>query len=190
MLETRNMNDLIKTLQIFDLDETFFRMPSYAAKKQVEKEELMFNGPYEFYDHPKSICTDSYNIQLIGPVYEAWKRGSSLTDHATVLITHRVKNLKEEVHSLLKSRGVEFDETYFLGRVSSKTEIAKKLIHDLPKLEIVEIYEDSIEQLGAYQELFKQLDFKLEVRLYIVDKSKMFRLEDFKISEKTRIRLI
>ena len=64
----------IKVLQVFDLDETFFRMPGYTSKKSVESEGLTFSHPYDFYDHPASLCENAHNIQLIGPVYEAWKR--------------------------------------------------------------------------------------------------------------------
>lgn len=192
MLETSNMKNSVTALQIFDLDETFFRMPGYTGKKQAEKEELKFDTPYSFYDHPKSLCDDTYHIQLIGPVYEAWKRGASQEDHATMLITHRVKELEGEIHRLLSSRGVSFDFTYFLGRVSSKTSSADAIMQQLPNLEQIEVYEDSIEQLYEYQEFFGKLNWPrpLTIKLYIVDKSRMFRIENFKISEKTKIQLI
>jgi hypothetical protein len=74
----------------------------------------------------------------------------------------------------------------------------QEVIKTLSNLETVEIYEDSIDQIIRYQEFFQYLDEllhinnkkSLESKIYIVDKSKMYRIENVKLSEKKRITLI
>lgn len=184
-----------KVLQIFDLDETFFRMPSYASKKSVESNNLKFSHPYDFYDHAASICEDTYNIQLIGPVYDAWKKSNSLPSHATALITHRVEELKGDVYKILEKRGISFDSTFFLGRKTSKADTLIKLIDQYPYLDEINIYEDSIQQLEVYQALENRLILASnriypKFNMYIVDKSKMYKIKNIEISEEQRIELI
>jgi len=190
---------IIKTLQIFDFDETIVRAPGYTSKKQVESKELQFNQPYEFYDHPKSLCEDTHNIQLISPVYDAWKNGSEDSTVYSVLITHRVQSLSEKVTSILNDRGVKLDKMFFLGRTKRKIDIAEELVKSLPSVVSIEIYEDSIQQIFAYQTFFARLNTErvwkegkneIEIKIYIVDKSKTYRIENILLTEEKRIKLI
>lgn len=190
--------DKVTILQIFDLDETLFRMPGYTSKKHVESEDLKFETPYSFYDHPASLCEDSHNIQLVGAVYDFWKEGFAKPEIASVLITHRVAELEPQVTAILDKRDIVFDKMFFLGRVTPKVDKVKELLEKLPNLTEIRVFEDSIEQLDKYQDFFQGLNNLLyidkkpyiEIKLYIVDKSKMYRIENFKLSEKTRIQLI
>lgn len=183
------------TLQIFDLDETLFRMPGYTSKTYVESLGYGFGNPYEFYDHPKSLCEEVHNIQLIKPVYDFWKEGLGKDDVASVLITHRVAALEPEVTRILEKRGIVFDKMFFLGRVKSKTDAVAEVLTKLPNVKEIRVFEDSIQQLGLYQDYFHYMNSiqawaeepLIEIKLYIVDKSKMYRIENFKLSEKTRI---
>ena len=185
----------IKVLQVFDLDETFFRMPGYTSKKSVESEDLKFSHPYDFYDHPASLCEDAHNIQLIGPVYAAWKKGHLDPEQATALITYRVEELREEVFNILSRREIEFDSSFFLGRKTSKADTLLALIAQYPYLDEVHIYEDSIQQLDIYQRLEKRLMISSnriypKFHMYIVDKSKMYKIKNIDLSEEQRIDLI
>ena len=190
--------DKVTILQIFDLDETFFRMPGYTSKKHVEKEDLKFDTPYSFYDHPASLCEESHNIQLISPVYDFWKQGFADPEIASVLITHRVAALENKVSEILEKRGIEFDKMFFLGRKTDKVTKAEELLAKLPHLKEIRVFEDSIQQLDKYQSYFNYVNETLfianeptlDVKLYIVDKSKMYRIQNFKLSEETRIKLI
>lgn len=189
------MNKQIKVLRVFDLDETFFRMPGYTSKKSVETEELNFSHPYDFYDHPASLCEEAHNIQLISPVYEAWKKSTVDSESATALITHRVEELRETVFKILERREISFDESFFLGRKTSKADTLIELINRYPYLDEVHIYEDSIQQLGIYQRLESTLKLASNriyptFHMYIVDKSKMYKIKNIDISEETRIELI
>lgn len=182
----------IKTINIFDFDETFVRAPSYTGKHTAEKSTpgLIFNSPYEYYDHPTSLNEDLHNIQIIEPVYLEWKKSKKDEFALTVLITHRINDLKNEVIQILNKREVIFDKHYFLGRVRKKTEVLKKLLEDNPEVKIVRVFEDSVQQLEIYQKFFKEEKSKVKLQMYIVDKSRMYRLNKLTISKEIRIKLI
>jgi len=190
--------NVIKKLKIFDLDETLLRIPTYSSKRTVETDDLKFTTAYSFYDHPASLDDVAYDIHLIGPVYEDWKSGMADPETLCVLITHRKEHLREAVIKVLEKRGIAFDQYFFLGREHSKIDSTQKVISELEDLEEIEIYEDSIAQLSHYQSLFNRINSILEssevkpylIKLYIVDKSQMFRIENFTISEERRITLL
>jgi hypothetical protein len=187
-----------RLLQVFDFDETLFRMPGYVGKTQVETMDLHFSHPYDFYDHPVSLSETLYNIQLIKPVYDAWAAGAAKPGTISVLITHRVESLQQGVMEILDKRGIRFDRVFFLGRMSSKAQTLDELLRENPEILKVKIYEDSIQQIGIYQDFFAQLNRKRDqaelpkyrYKTYIVDKAKVYRIKGVKLSEETRIELI
>ena len=191
------MNESLLLL-VFDLDETLFRMPGYVGKTQVEVQGIRFDHPYDFYDHPVSLSEIVYNIQLIKPVYEAWKWGTQVPGTISILVTHRVESLQSQVMEILSSRGIFFDQTFFLGRKSSKAETVREVLRQNPAIGKIRIYEDSIQQIDIYQKFFEQLNRQrdlaelpsYEYKTYIVDKSKVYRIEKVKLSEETAIELI
>ena len=185
------MNNLIKTLKIYDFDETLFRVPSYASKGIIENENLKFEHPYHFYDHGKSLCLDTYNIQLVEPVFREWYEGDVDPTCYQVMITHRVEEVKDEVMKVIESFKLKFDDSWFLGRASSKADIARQLIETFPNLEEIYVFEDSIHQLAIYQEIEEEMgELSPEFKFYIVDKSKMFRIKNINLSESQHVRLI
>lgn len=190
--------DKITRLQVFDFDDTLFRIPTYTSKIHIEALGYGFADPYEFYDHEISLDESLHNIQLIGPVYDAWKEGKEDPSCMQLLITHRVVEVEEAVMKVLDARNMSFDRIFILGRKTEKVDSMKEIIKVLPNLETIEIYEDSIDQIIRYQEFFQYLNELLyinnkpcpESKIYIVDKSKMYRIENVKLSEKKRITLI
>jgi len=173
-------------------------MPSYTSKKHVESDGIVFETPYSFYDHPKSLCESTHHIQLIEPVYTAWKEAWGREDTHSVLITHRVDELREPVEEILNNRGVSFNEMHFLGRTSQKIDTTAKIMESMLNLEKVEVFEDSIAQIYDYQEFFKLINderdrlgmTQLSIEIHIVDKSRVFCIENVKISQKRSIVLI
>ena len=194
------MNEITKIL-VFDFDETLFRMPGYTDRFSVErlKPELSFPTPYSFYDHPTSMDPEIHNIQIIGPVYEDWKAASKDPTARTILITHRTEELRPCAEHLLKIHGIEFDELYFLGRVSEKITILEKELSYLPNVKEISVYEDSLEQLRRYQDFFYEtiarknkptkLDDLIIFDMQFVDKSKVIQLYDFSAGESRKIEL-
>ena len=178
----------IKELYVFDLDETFLRVPSYTTKKLIEEKHpyIEFKDPYSFYDNHLSLCDDMNHIQLIEPVFREWELANADLGCAHALITHRTESLKDVVLSLLKKKGVSFDHNYFL-----KTEYDPKSIHT------IKIFEDSIDQIYRYQRWFAdsqnnlEIDYsKIDIQYWIVDKATMFRINEVELSNKKRITLI
>lgn len=184
-----------KEIYVFDLDETLLRVPSYTTKKLIEKEKsgVTFNDPYEFYDNHLSLCEEMNHIQLIEPVFKAWEEANIDLDCVHVLITHRVDKLKEKIIDLLKNKGVTFDHSYFLGRVGNKSEVIEYLLtfeYDPHSITTIKIFEDSIDQIFKYQQYFKDLSYNIEVEYWIVDKARVFKIEEVQLSNKKRITLI
>jgi hypothetical protein len=131
-------------------------------------------------------------------VYDAWKEGKDDPSCMQLLITHRVLEVEEALMKVLNKRDLSFDKIFILSRKTEKVDSMQEVIKTLSNLETVEIYEDSIDQIIRYQEFFQYLDEllhinnkkSLESKIYIVDKSKMYRIENVKLSEKKRITLI
>ena len=83
-----------------------------------------------------------------------------------------------------------FDAIYCLGRVTEKFDTLLKELKKYPEIATVDIYEDTLEQIIKYRAGFESLSRKYEVNFYFVDKSNVFRLLDFKVDEKRKIKLI
>jgi hypothetical protein len=185
----------IKELYIFDLDETLLRVPSYTTKHLIEDKNpgVHFDDVYSFYDNPLSLCDKLNNIQLIEPVFREWEEANADLDCAHVLITHRVDKLKETVIDLLSRKGVTFDETYFLGRVSDKSDVVEYLltfVYEPTSINKIKIFEDSIDQIFKYQQYFNSLVYNIDIEYWIVDKARVFKIGDIQLSDKKRITLI
>jgi hypothetical protein len=193
------MKDITRIL-VFDFDETLFRMPGYTDRFSVERlqPELSFPTPYSFYDHPASMDPEIHNIQIIGPVYDDWLEASKDPNARTILITHRTEELRPCAELLLKRHGIVFDESYFLGRKSEKILILEKELSYLPNIKEISVYEDSLEQLGRYQDFFYKhitpayrsmtaLSDIPMLRMQFVDKSRVIDLYEFTIGESRRI---
>jgi hypothetical protein len=183
----------ITKISVFDFDETIVRMPSYTASKHVERATdgaHKFPTPYSFYDHPLSLDRSLHNIQFISPVLDDWRLSVHDQSSKTILITHRIEELKYDVKKVLSTTGLGFDAYYYLGRVTEKFDTLVRELEENPSINEVNIYEDSLEQIIKYRTGFESLSKFYDVRFYFVDKTKVIRLYDFKIGEKRRIQLI
>jgi hypothetical protein len=109
-----------------------------------------------------------------------------------------VVEVEEALMKVLAARNMSFDRIFILSRKTEKVDSMKEIMKVLPNLETIEIYEDSIDQIIRYQEfgngynnlLYLSKKPYLNIKIYIVDKSKMYRIENVKLSEKKRIILI
>jgi len=180
-------------ISVFDLDETVVRMPSYAARKQVElltSNSQSFPTPYSFYDDPISMDRSIHNIQFVSPVLEDWRQSSYDASSRTILITHRTEELRPCVELVLGPAGLEFDAIYCLGRVTEKFDTLAKELEENPSINEISIYEDTLEQIIKYRSGFDRMGKGYDVRFYFVDKAKVYRLQDFKVGENRRIQLL
>lgn len=178
-------------LTVFDLDETIVRMPSYTAKSVSEpRAGTSFPTPYSYYDHPVSMDRLLHNIQFISPVLDDWRESTLNASCRTILITHRIKELAEQVDVVLFPAGLEFDAKHLLGRKTEKFDTLIKELEKNPTIKKVKIYEDTLEQIIKYRTGFDSLSKKYEIEFYFVDKAKVYRLVDFKVDGERRIQLI
>lgn len=176
----------MKKLQVFDLDDTILRIPTFASINPKECIELYNEDPYRFYDSLESLDYNKYNIQLIEPVYQKYLEAKH--NSYQVLITHRVEELRNPLEFILKSLDFDFDRVEMLGRKSKKALIVNEILDKIKSIEEIEIFEDSLVQIDEYQKNLK-LKNRHRVTFWFVDKSKMFKLGNIKISEEERIKL-
>lgn len=151
-------------LNIFDFDETLFRVPSYASS------EAAGLSPYEWFDSPDSL-SNKFPIKGIQNTIDR-----TFDDCLNVMITHRVKACQSEVFRLLSLHDIRFDKTFFLGRTSSKSEVALDLIRDL-EIDSITIFEDSLWEIIQYTRAFLDAGLGIDIEFQFVDKNKVIRLD-------------
>lgn len=151
-------------INIFDFDETLFRVPGYTSSEAKGIE------PYEWFDSPESL-SDKFNIRGIANVIDQTKR-----DCLNYLITHRVSACEPAVNSLLERYGIQFDKTYFLGRGSEKAIEVIELVR-LTGAESVTIFEDSLWEIMKYTSAFRDVGLTAKVEFTFIDKSKIIKID-------------
>jgi hypothetical protein len=170
-------------INIFDFDETLFRVPGYTCSEAKGKE------PYEWFDSPESL-DQKFNIRGIQNTLECTKDNC-----LNYLITHRVKACQPRVLDLLTEHKIRFDKTFFLGREGEKAELAIDLIREHEATSIA-IFEDSLFEIIKYTSWFLDAGLNIAIDFIFVDKSKIIKidwdsarsLEEF--AEITRLKLI
>ena len=151
-------------INIFDFDETLFRVPNYTCKEATGME------PYEWYDSPASLSPD-FNIRGIENIIERTSE-----DCLNYLVTHRVKLCQERVLDILADHKVRFTKTYFLGRGSEKAETVINLIRET-EAESITIFEDSLWEIIKYTAAFLDAGISMQIDFVFVDKSKIIRID-------------
>jgi hypothetical protein len=169
-------------INIFDFDETLFRVPGYTCSEAKGKE------PYEWFDSPKSL-DQKFNIRGISNTIDRTKDAC-----LNYLITHRVKACQPRVLELLADHQIRFDKTFFLGREGDKAEIAIDLIRENEATSIT-IFEDSLWEIIKYTSWFLDAGLNIDIGFIFVDKSKIIKidwdtacsLEEFGDSERLKL---
>lgn len=156
----------MKHINIFDFDETLFRVPGFSCR------EATGLTPYEWFDSPCSL-DEVFNIRGISNTLERTKEYC-----LNYLITHRVNECKDRVLEIIAQNNIGFDETFFLGRASEKAMVAVNLINK-DEAESVTIYEDSLWEIIKYAEAFYllEVDKKTKIKFGFVDKGKLIEID-------------
>lgn len=153
-------------INIFDFDETLFRVPGYTCK------EAKGITPYEWFDSPESLSSE-FNIRAI---LNTCEQTQEQPDVRSFLITHRVKACQERVLEILRDNGsILFDKTFFLGRESAKADVAIKLIRDHDASSIT-IFEDSLWEVIKYTDSFLDAGLMIDIEFVFVDKSRVITI--------------
>lgn len=172
-------------LQVFDFDETLFRVPSYVCK------EAAGLTPHEWFDSEQSL-DQSFNIRGIDNVISKTRDTLAIN----VLITHRVIETRAAVLDVLSTQNIRFDKLHFLGRAGKKVDKVIEMLRDNEDIDELLIYEDSLYQIIEYTSGLRDYGFTGNVNFIFVDKNKIIEfdmatareLEDY--SNITRLNII
>jgi hypothetical protein len=150
-------------INIFDFDETLFRVPGYTCSEAKGME------PYQWFDSPESL-SKKFNIRGIANTIE--RTGDDCLNY---LVTHRVKECESAVLDLLAEYNIRFDKTYFLGRGSDKAETVIDLIRTVGA-ESITIFEDSLWEIIQYTSYFLDIGLNIKVDFVFIDKSRVIKI--------------
>lgn len=151
-------------INIFDFDETLFRVPGYTC---IEAKGL---EPYQWFDSPDSL-NSKFNIRGIANTIEATRKNC-----INVMITHRVKQCQNRVLEILSDNQIRFDKTFFLGRETSKGDTALDLIREF-EVDSIEIFEDSLWEIIQYTQIFLDAGLSIDISFIFIDKSKVIKID-------------
>ena len=151
-------------INIFDFDETLFRVPGYTCSEAKGME------PYQWFDSPESL-SKKFNIKGIANTIE--RTGDECLNY---LVTHRVKECESAVLDLLAEYNIRFDKTYFLGRGSDKAETVIDLIRT-NEADSITIFEDSLWEIIQYTSYFLEIGLNRKVDFRFVDKSRVIKID-------------
>jgi hypothetical protein len=154
-------------INVFDFDETLFRVPGYTCSEAKGK------SPYEWFDSPESL-SDRFNIRGIKNTIDKTKE-----DCHNVLITHRVSATKSRVMEILHENNLMFHEVHFLGRGSQKADVVLDMIRDTDPKSIT-IFEDSLWEIICYTAYLLDSGINgsgIDIVFYFVDKSKIVKID-------------
>ena len=150
-----------KHLNVFDFDETLFRVPNYTVSEAKGIE------PYDWFDSAESL-DERFGIRgIVNTISRTNEPGAS-----SILVTHRVKDCEPRVIELLKANGIEFDAVYFLGRGSHKASTVLEAIEGTG-IESITVYEDTLWEIISYARIFEDAKISQDVKFVFVDKSKL-----------------
>jgi hypothetical protein len=150
-----------KHLNVFDFDETLFRVPNYTVSEAKGIE------PYDWFDSAESLDS-RFGIRGIANTISKTNEPDSIS----ILVTHRVKECAPRVIELLNENSIEFDELFFLGRGSHKADTVLMAIEGT-SIETITVYEDTLWEILSYVKIFDEAKISQEVRFVFVDKSKI-----------------
>lgn len=154
-------------INIFDFDETLYRVPSFTCSEAGKSE------PYKWFDDPKSLSNPSRVIPIINVLEKTWNKHKNNVNY---LITHRVKECELAIRNLLELGGGTFEDMLFLGRGESKAMKLLEIIDANPQAKSLTIYEDSLYEVIEYAAILQDENTDLEIKFVFVDKSKVITL--------------
>lgn len=152
----------ITHLNVFDFDETLFRVPAFTCKEAVGM------TPYEWFDNPISLKKPLNVVAILNTIEKTWNDKTAVN----YLITHRAEECKKEVFDLLKKSGCKFKEILFLERTDRKALKLLEILDTNPHTISLDIYEDSFYEILQYAAILKDADLPIEVNFIFVDKRK------------------
>ncbi len=161
------MNDNKEHINVFDFDETLYRVPGFTCVEAVGRK------PYEWFDDPKSLENPDIIFPILNTIEKTWGENSKYENY---LITQRVLACKDKILNLLKKSNCVFRQIYFLGREESKVMKLLEILDANPQAKSLTIYEDSLWEIIQYAQILADEAQNLEINFVFVDKSKVIKL--------------
>jgi hypothetical protein len=152
---TKTAAKTYQRLVMFDFDGTLFRSwekePSWWGGSPLDK------GPYSFFVRPESLdepCVPANpsGSHWISKVVSQAQKDSSDRNTFVVVVTGRVKVHRKRILSLLRSKGIVPNASYFnpaMDAAKFKIAVLKNLLAGLPTVDEVVVWEN--ENMKAYE---------------------------------------
>jgi hypothetical protein len=153
-----------KHLNVFDFDDTLFRVPNYTASEAKGIE------PYAWFDSPCSL-DEIFGIRGIKNTISRVSSPGALS----IMVTHRVEECSDRVFQILSEHGIQFDDVYFLGRGSAKADTVMEFLEG-SNVESITIFEDTLWEVLSYALKFEEAKISQEVEFVFIDKSKIINI--------------
>lgn len=171
--------------KIFDLDNTLFRSAVVASAGFIPNEipdsmkpikdnfNDWWNLPLSFDERLLTPGLDTVHKKAI----EAYKD----KDTYSILITHRIPELRPEIERLLRKYKLGFDMVIVCRNTIEKPVILMREHPEFKDATEVEVYEDSIKQILDYRELFKKMN--IPYKFHLISLNHIATLGDFEVTD-------
>ena len=170
--------------KIFDLDNTLFRSPVVAAAGFIPNEipdsmKPLKDNFNKWWDHPIS-----FDERLLTPgldsVHEKVIEAYNDKDSYSILITHRIPEMRDVIVKLLQKFKLGFDLVIVCKNTIKKPDILLRKHPEFKNATEVEVYEDSIKQILDYRELFEKMD--IPHKLHLISLNTIATLGNFEVT--------
>lgn len=174
-------------LNIFDFDDTLFRIPTYSASPF----DFKADNVNKWYDHPESLNDEKYKIQLIENIATLARQSEKDRNCISILITRRIPELRDHIIRILKKHEINFDSHYIIGHNTLKSEILTEILtsqYGDRNITEINIFEDCLYQILDYQNAL-DLFFDIKSSFTFVDKSHVIAINKIEADVIGKIKL-
>jgi hypothetical protein len=151
---------MITTITIFDFDGTLCESPLPTPENKTHWESV--NGiPWRYkgggwWSKPESLCSDTFDIQLIPHVRDAAIQAIADVNTYTSLVTGRMPLFGKIVKGILRDGGVPYMDSYHFNNTHRTLEF-KLNVFDMLRAEFPEathftMWEDRLEHIPHFEE--------------------------------------
>ncbi len=166
----------MKTLTVWDFDDTFIRTPGPEAFKELFNQGIMsFDGinkdRFTFWDNPLSLDTDYFQLVVKKPAFDLWKKNNADPDCTQILITNRCTPMLAHMKNIFDILGISMYDMYSGSDNGGKINVLSTFLKEHDPFAVIQIIEDSIYNLSDYQNFLRKIDIPHD--LYFVNTHSM-----------------
>ena len=157
-----------KTLNVFDFDDTLFRIPNHTTDLSFD----LNDDVHTWYDNPISLDYEKYRVQLISTIADYVSNAGE--DDTTIILTKRVPKLIPHIQRLLDLHGVVVESIIAIGHEGHKFEVINEYTETC-EYNRVRIFEDSLVQVVEYNLNLERPNY-IDFEFFFVDKTHILKL--------------